>query len=113
MLVTERTDLIGGPKPMSISPPRAIRCFPSKMEWIQTGLEDLRRVVVEKGIKSVAMPPLGSGNGGLNWNEVKPLIETALRDIPGVNFIVYEPISKYQNVAKLTGVEKFPHPVRW
>ena len=106
MLVTERKDRWVVRNGLSISPPRAIRRFPSKMEWIESGLEDLRRIVVEKGIKSVALPPLGSGNGGLNWNEVKPLIETALRDIPGVNFIVYEPTSKYQNVAKRTGVEK-------
>ena len=106
MLVTERKDLMGGPKWIINFPTKGHWRYPSKMEWIENGLEDLRRVVTEKGIKSVAMPPLGSGNGGLNWSEVRPLIETALRDIPDVNFLVYEPINKYQNVAKRTGVEK-------
>jgi len=106
MLVTERKDLMGGPKWIINFPTKGHWRFPSKMEWIKSGLEDLRNVVADNRIKSVAMPPLGSGNGGLNWNEVRPLIEEALQNIPDVNFIVYEPTSKYQNVAKRTGVEK-------
>jgi hypothetical protein len=41
------------------------------MEWIETGLEDLKRVVVEKKIWSIAIPGLGSGSGGLNWVDVR------------------------------------------
>ena len=100
MLATERNGIMGGPKWIINFPTKGHWRYPSKMEWIESGLGDLRWLVVEKGIKSVAIPPLGCGNGGLNWNEVKPLIVTALRDIPGVNFIVYEPTSTYQNVAK-------------
>jgi hypothetical protein len=48
------------------------------MEWIETGLEDLKRVVVEKKIWSIAIRALGSGNGGLNWVDVRPAIEAAL-----------------------------------
>jgi hypothetical protein len=68
-------------------------------------LDDLRRLIVQHDIRSVAMPPLGCGNGGLNWDEVRPLIEKKLADMPEVDFLVFEPTSTYQNVTKRTGVE--------
>lgn len=78
----------------------------SKLEWIVEGLKDLRRVIQENGIRSIALPPLGSGNGGLDWEEVRPEIERVLGDLVDVEIQVYEPIAKYQNVAKRTGIEK-------
>jgi O-acetyl-ADP-ribose deacetylase (regulator of RNase III) len=79
---------------------------PTKLEWIDAGLKSLRDVIRQKGIRSVALPPLGCGNGGLDWAMVRPRIEAALTDLPDVEVVVYEPVSKYQNVAKKTGVEK-------
>jgi len=79
---------------------------PSKLEWIVEGLADLRRVIQENGIRSIALPPLGSGNGGLDWVDVRPEIVRVLGDLEDVEIHVYEPIAKYQNVAKRTGVEK-------
>jgi len=72
---------------------------PSKMEWILEGLRDLKRVIAEHDIRSIALPPLGAGNGGLDWREVRPEIEHALGDLEGVEVLVYEPTDKYQNVA--------------
>ncbi|MFP1631532.1 macro domain-containing protein [Zhengella sp. ZM62] len=105
MFVTENKELFG---------PRWIINFPTKthwrvktkIEWVEDGLKDLVRVIREKKIHSIAIPPLGCGNGGLDWGDVRPLIEVALAELDGVNAIVYEPTSKYQNVAKRTGVEK-------
>jgi O-acetyl-ADP-ribose deacetylase (regulator of RNase III) len=105
MFVTQRAGLDG---------PRWIINFPTKqhwrnrtkIEWIESGLEDLRRVVIENQIRSIAVPPLGCGHGGLSWPRVRPLIERALSDLPDVKVIVYEPTSRYQNVAKRTGVQK-------
>jgi len=105
MFVTENPALMG---------PRWIINFPTKehwrtrtrIEWIEDGLEDLRRVVEEKGIRSIAVPPLGCGHGGRSWSEVRPLIEKALGDLPEVDVVVYEPTPRYQNVAKRTGVQK-------
>ncbi len=105
MFITERQQMFG-PKWIINFPTKAHWRFPSKMEWIVQGLDDLKHVIQEKGIKSVALPPLGAGNGGLNWKDVRPKIEEALADLPGVDVIVYEPTAKYQNVAKRTGVEK-------
>jgi O-acetyl-ADP-ribose deacetylase (regulator of RNase III) len=105
MFVTETKELFG---------PRWIINFPTKehwrgktnIDWVEEGLKDLARVIREKAIRSIAVPPLGCGNGGLDWREVKPLIEQALGGIDGVEVVVFEPTEKYQNVAKRTGVEK-------
>jgi hypothetical protein len=54
----------------------------------------------------VAIPPLGAGNGGLDWPTVKACIDAALSDLEDVQVVVYEPTDKYQNVAKRAGVQK-------
>jgi O-acetyl-ADP-ribose deacetylase (regulator of RNase III) len=105
MFITERDALLG---------PRWIINFPTKqhwrartrMEWIDAGLEDLKRVILERGIRSIAMPPLGCGNGGLAWDQVRPRIEAALSELDNVRVLVFEPTAEYQNVAKRSGVEK-------
>ncbi len=79
---------------------------PTKPEWIHSGLESLAEFIRDQRIRSVAIPPLGCGNGGLNWNEVRPMIETALGALDGVDVVVYEPTAKYLNVAKKQGLEK-------
>lgn len=78
----------------------------SKMEWIVDGLLDLRHFLIENNVKSIALPPLGAGNGGLPWVAVREQIEAILADVTDIEILVYEPISEYQNVAKRTGVEK-------
>ncbi len=62
----------------------------SKLEYITSGLDDLLRVVTELGIRSVALPPLGCGNGGLAWSTVRPIIERAFADIPA-KVVLFEP----------------------
>jgi O-acetyl-ADP-ribose deacetylase (regulator of RNase III) len=63
----------------------------SKLEYIERGLQDLVRVVQQHGIRSIALPPLGCGNGGLRWEQVKLLIEQAFALLPNVEVLVYEP----------------------
>jgi O-acetyl-ADP-ribose deacetylase (regulator of RNase III) len=79
---------------------------PSRLEWVDTGLADLRRVLIENDIKSVAIPPLGAGNGKLDWSDVRPLIEQHLGDLENLDVLVFEPTNAYQNVTKTTGIEK-------
>ena len=105
MYVTERQNLIG-PRWIINFPTKKHWRHPSKMEWVTEGLKDLKRIVVENGIRSIALPPLGSGNGGLDWQDVRPKIEEALGTLPNVEVTVYEPTRQYQNVSKRTGVEK-------
>ena len=104
MFVTERADMFG-PKWIINFPTKADWRYPSRIEWVEDGLEDLKRIIREKGIRSIAIPPLGSGNGGLKWSVVKPKITDALSDLPETNVIVFEPVEKYQNVSKRNGVE--------
>lgn len=55
---------------------------PSEIEWVEGGLKILAESYQEWGIKSLALPPLGCGNGGLLWRDVWPLIEQHLGDLP-------------------------------
>jgi O-acetyl-ADP-ribose deacetylase (regulator of RNase III) len=66
---------------------------PSKLEYIDAGLADLISRVRDLGIRSIAIPPLGCGLGGLDWNEVKPRIIEAFRAVPDVRVVLFEPSS--------------------
>lgn len=105
MFVTERRELLG-PKWLINFPTKQHWRHPSKLVWIEDGLDDLKRVIREHHIRSIALPPLGSGNGGLDWPVVRELIAEKLGDLDDVNIVVYEPTATYQNVAKRAGVEK-------
>ena len=63
---------------------------PSKYEYITKGLKKLTKAISEHNIKSIAIPPLGCGNGGLDWNVVKRMIEEALNSID-CEIYIYEP----------------------
>ena len=79
--------------------PRFIINFPTKKHWrgkskiedIKAGLQDLINVVQKKHIKSIAIPPLGCGNGGLLWSEVRPLIEMSFAELPDVEVLLFAP----------------------
>jgi hypothetical protein len=76
------------------------------LEWIRSGLKDLVRVIQENEIRSIALPPLGCGNGGLEWSLVRREIEAALADVPDVEVAVYSPTTEYQNAPKREGVHE-------
>lgn len=90
MFITDDFDLSGKK--------RIIINFPTKKEWrrpsqysyISEGLKDLRNQIIAHGIPSIAIPPLGSNNGGLEWTKVKPMIESSLAGLP-CDIIIYEP----------------------
>jgi O-acetyl-ADP-ribose deacetylase (regulator of RNase III) len=68
---------------------------PSEYEYIEHGLEDLVEVIKDRQIKSIAIPPLGAGNGGLNWEQVKKLIAQKLGHL-NISIYVYEPTLQIQ-----------------
>lgn len=82
-----------------VTNPKFIINFPTKRHWrgksrmedIDSGLVDLVAVLQNRKIRSVAIPPLGSGLGGLPWPEVRKRIEAALSDLRDVQVVVYEP----------------------
>lgn len=79
--------------------PRFIINFPTKRHWrgnsriedIESGLKVLIEDVKRLGIRSIAVPPLGSGLGGLDWNVVRPMIEQAFADLPDVAVFLFGP----------------------
>ncbi|MDR1193438.1 MAG: macro domain-containing protein, partial [Peptococcaceae bacterium] len=83
----------------SLMNPKFIINFPTKRHWrgesriidIESGLDDLVKVLKQYNIRSIAIPPLGSGLGGLDWNLVKNKIEYALISIEDVDITIYEP----------------------
>jgi O-acetyl-ADP-ribose deacetylase (regulator of RNase III) len=82
-----------------LTAPRYIVNFPTKRHWkgksrmedIEAGLKSLVRTVRELGIRSIAVPPLGCGLGGLRWSDVRPRIESALGTVPNLEVKLYEP----------------------
>ena len=82
-----------------LTPPRYIINFPTKRHWrgksriedIDSGLRALVEVIRGHGLRSIAVPPLGSGLGGLEWSEVRDRIERALAGLPEVQVRLYEP----------------------
>jgi O-acetyl-ADP-ribose deacetylase (regulator of RNase III) len=83
-----------------ITHPFYIINFPTKRHWrgasriedIDSGLKALVEAIGQYNIQSIAIPPLGSGLGGLNWSEVKPRIEAALQPLVNVRVLLYEPL---------------------
>ena len=80
--------------------PRYIINFPTKRHWrgksrmedIESGLKSLVRAIGERGIRSVALPALGSGLGGLDWSQdVRPMLAASLSELPDVRVVVFEP----------------------
>lgn len=64
---------------------------PSKLEYVRDGLGDLVAQVKRLNIESIAVPPLGCGNGGLEWLAVRPLILEAFSAVPEVRVVLFEP----------------------
>ena len=104
MFVTESRSLVG-PRWIINFPTKKHWRNPSKLEWVQEGLKDLVLILRRHNIRSVAVPPLGCGNGGLDWTMVKREIEAALADLTDVEVLVYQPTGAYQNAPKRVGLE--------
>jgi O-acetyl-ADP-ribose deacetylase (regulator of RNase III) len=105
MFVYETENLVG---------PRFIINFPTKRHWkeksrmedIEAGLVDLVRVIQAREIQSIAIPPLGAGNGGLEWSEVRTRIATALASLPDVRVLLFEPLGEPLPEERVTGTER-------
>jgi O-acetyl-ADP-ribose deacetylase (regulator of RNase III) len=87
--------------------------FPTKTEWfkksqysyIEEGLKDLIRVINKYDIKSLAIPPLGSGNGGLKWDKVKAMMNQYLGELE-IEIIIFEPNEEINEILKKENAKK-------
>lgn len=106
LLVTEDQSVFGT---------KTIINFPTKKDWrkpseysyIEEGLNDLIRVIEEYRITSIAIPPLGAGNGGLIWDKVKEMIESKLSHLD-LAITVYEPTKHITEKMKAERVKLTP-----
>ena len=79
--------------------PQFIINFPTKKHWrsksrlsyIETGLQSLVEEIKKRDIRSIAVPPLGCGEGGLNWQDVRSQMESAFAELDGVDITIFEP----------------------
>lgn len=90
VLVVEDSNFTSGPKIIVNFPTKTHWRLPSEYSYIELGLQSLRKEIVSKHINSIAIPPLGSHNGGLDWLRVKQMVETTLGDLD-CDIYLYEP----------------------
>jgi O-acetyl-ADP-ribose deacetylase (regulator of RNase III) len=107
LLVVEEASFLSGKKMIINFPTKTNWRLPSEYEYIEKGILELVRIIEERKIKSIAIPPLGSGNGGLDWNKVKPILQKYLIDVD-CDVYIYEPSAAIQEVLKKERVKLTP-----
>lgn len=107
LLVTEEEVMFTGKKIIINFPTKTNWRLPSEYEYIEKGLYELRKIIIEKNIQSIAMPPLGAGNGGLHWHKVKQMIEQILNDI-NCDIYLYEPSAAIKEAMNTERVKLTP-----
>lgn len=90
LFVFEESNLLSGKKIIINFPTKTKWSAPSQYSYIEEGMKDLVRIIKKYKITSLAIPPLGSGNGGLDWNKVKYIMEHYLSGID-INIFIYQP----------------------
>ena len=107
LLVVEEQSLLGGKKVIINFPTKTDWRKPSEYSYIEQGLSDLVQIIRVRGIKSIAIPPLGSGNGGLDWNKVKQILNKYLSGVD-CRIYIYEPNAAIQEAMKKERVKLTP-----
>lgn len=100
LLVVKDSSLHSGEKIIINFPTKTDWRKPSEYSYVEKGLQNLFQIIKEKDIKSIALPPLGAGHGGLNWVRVKQLLEEYLSPLNDVDIYIYEPTKDIQEILK-------------
>ena len=109
VFVTE-TDQAFGPRWVVNFPTKQHWRQPSQLRWVSDGLMDLRRFIAQHQVRSIAIPALGAGLGGLSWPDVRAAIESALAELHDVQITVYEPLSTPEAAPRSSDTQA--HPAR-
>ena len=107
LLVTEEQSLLGGSKIIINFPTKTEWRKPSEYSYIEKGLVSLVKLINERKIKSIAIPPLGAGHGGLDWDKVRRMIEFYLKDVDS-DVYIFQPNSAIEEVLKSERVKLTP-----
>lgn len=107
LLVYEEETLLNGKKIIINFPTKTTWRKPSEYSYIDLGLKNLVELIKKYKIKSIAIPPLGAGNGGLDWNIVKDLLQKYLKDLD-CDIYIYEPNNAIKEVLKKERVKLTP-----
>lgn len=97
MFITQ-TGLLSNPNYIINFPTKQHWKDSSKIEYIISGLDDLVKSVESLKIKSIAIPPLGCGLGGLKWTDVKPLIVSKFSVLKDLEVIIFEPADEVKHM---------------
>ena len=107
LLTIEDSSLLYGKKTIINFPTKTDWRKPSEYTYIEQGLKDLVHIIKERKIQSISLPPLGAGNGGLEWYKVKILLEKYLTGLDCA-IEIYEPNAEVKEVLKKERVELTP-----
>jgi len=107
LVITNDDSLLYGKKIIINLPTKTSWRKSSEYSYIESGLKKLVEIIAKRHIKSIAIPPLGSGQGGLNWEKVKKMMEEYLTDVNAEIFI-YEPSASIKEVLKKERVKLTP-----
>jgi O-acetyl-ADP-ribose deacetylase (regulator of RNase III)/uncharacterized protein YwgA len=99
MFVTIDSNVSSGEKVIINFPTKTDWRKPSEYKYIEDGLDDLVKVIKINQIHSIAIPPLGAGNGGLKWEKVKKIIEEKLTPL-NIKIYVFEPTAQIKEHLK-------------
>lgn len=100
-LVFEEESLLNGKKIIINIPTKTDWRLPSQYSYVESGLEALKEIIHARNLKTVAIPPLGAGNGKLDWVKVKTIIEEKLSDVKA-DIYVFEPGGEPSSVIDTT-----------
>ncbi len=107
LLVVEDSSLLHGEKIIINFPTKTDWRKPSEYQYIELGLTELVKVIEQREIKSISIPPLGAGNGGLDWYKVKTMMEKYLSNV-NCDIYIYEPNSAVKEILKKERVPLTP-----
>ncbi|MBL7872121.1 MAG: macro domain-containing protein [Cyclobacteriaceae bacterium] len=105
-LLVVKEDTLQGERIIINFPTKTAWQFKSKYEYVEEGLKELVKVITDHNIKSIAIPPLGCGNGGLKWEKVRPMMEKYLGDLTDVEIQVFEPSEAVKELLKQQDTKK-------
>lgn len=108
VLIVKDESMLGGEKLIINFPTKKHWRQPSKYEYIELGMQSLVAAVKEHNIKSIAIPPLGAGNGGLHWSMVSEIIQSHLSDLKDLVVELYEPSNTIKEALRKEKVRLTP-----